>query len=119
MVEMLTVIWLYILPIWKTQNQHLHQKATQLNLPNYRQAATSLYEQQHQLPPEAQEALYSQPLKTILELPEPQLHRWVQKGHQYFNQQLKAVKKWATLLIKDIWSFLWSSAQSDNDLQPP
>jgi len=71
MIYMMKEIWLYILETWKLRNQHLHHNATQLNLPNYWQAAISLYEQQHQLPPDAQDALYHQPLKTILELPEP------------------------------------------------
>jgi len=93
MISMLKEIWLYILATWKLWNQHLHHNAAQLNLPNYQQAATSLYEQQHQLPPDAQEALYSQPLEVILDQPEPQLQQWVQKGHNYFHQQLRAIKK--------------------------
>jgi len=38
-------IWAYILELWVIHNQHLHQNADQLNLPNYHQAATALYEQ--------------------------------------------------------------------------
>jgi len=74
------------LVILKLQNQHLHQHASQLNLPNYHQAAASLYEQRVQLPQAAQEALYHQPLEIILDLPAPQLEQWVMiQGYKYFN----------------------------------
>jgi len=39
-------------------DQHLHQNHDQLNLPNYQQGVATLYEQRHQLPPAAQEALF-------------------------------------------------------------
>jgi len=42
---MLKEIWNYVLETWKLRNKHLHNNASQLNLPNYRQAAISLYEQ--------------------------------------------------------------------------
>ncbi len=73
MIYMLKVIWLYVLDTWKLWNQHLHHNTAQLSLPNYQQAAISLYKQCQQLPPDAQDALYSQPLETILDLPEPRL----------------------------------------------
>jgi len=101
--QVITAIWLYILAIWKLHNHHLHHMAESLNLPNYHQAAISLYERYHQIPPAAQEALFSQPIDTILELPGPQLQQWVKQGYQYFNQQIKAVKNeqpW-THLISD------------------
>ncbi len=77
---MVKEIWTYILDTWKLCNQHLHQHGTPINLPNYRQAAISLIKQCHQLPPDAQEALYHQPLEMILDLPEPRLQQWVQKA---------------------------------------
>jgi len=45
LIKMTTAIWMYILAIWKVRNHHLHNMATNLSLPNYRQAAQSLYEQ--------------------------------------------------------------------------
>jgi len=45
MIKITVTIWKYILEIWKVRNQHLHQAAEHLSLPNYRQAAQSLYEQ--------------------------------------------------------------------------
>jgi len=68
MVKLTLTIWTYILEMWKLCNSHLHENADQLNLPrNYQQAATTLYEPHHQLPPEAQEALYQQPVDVLLE----------------------------------------------------
>jgi len=58
MIQMTTAIWQYVLEVWKTCNQHLYNNAAALNLRDYCQAATSLYEQHNQLPPAAQEALY-------------------------------------------------------------
>jgi len=92
MTSMLQEIWQYTLELWKLKNQHLHQNAAWLDLPNYRQATITLYEQQHLLPPSTQDALYQQPLDTILDLPELQQQTWVQKGHKYFTQQLKSAK---------------------------
>jgi len=45
MIYMLKEIWNYVLETWKLRNKHLRNNASQLNLPNYRQAAISLYEQ--------------------------------------------------------------------------
>jgi len=70
-------------------------------------------------PPTAQEALFRQPIDNVLNLPGPRLQSWVQRGHAYFNQQLKAAKKRATLNTMDIQSFFHASAQRNNDLQPP
>jgi len=58
MTQLTKVIWTFVLDMWKTRNNHLHQNADQLNLPNYQQAAIHLYEQQHLLLPAAQAALY-------------------------------------------------------------
>jgi len=111
-------IWQFILDTWKLRNQHLHQTAMQLNLPNYRQAAISLYEQRGQLPQAAQDALYCHPLKTILDLPAPQLEQWVVQGHKYFNQQVHAAKHQAKLKTTDIQTF-FSLHNTSDDLQPP
>jgi len=39
------MIWTYVLDTWKLQNAHLHNTVVQLDLPNYKQAVTTLYEQ--------------------------------------------------------------------------
>jgi len=70
-------IWQYVLEVWALHNQHLYHNANQLNLPDYCQAATTLYKQHDQLPPATQEALFWLPLDMILELPAPQLEQWV------------------------------------------
>jgi len=119
LVMMQKQIWKYVLATWSKRNQHLHNQADNLNLPDYRQAATTLYEQQHRLPPAAQEALYRQPLEVILELPPPRLEQWVLRGHKYYNQQLKAAKYQATLQNKDIRSFYGIQPHQSDDLQPP
>jgi len=102
LITLLRMMWSYVLNVWKICNTNLHKSANQLNLPNYQQAATTLYELRHQLPPTAQTALYRQPLEQLLELPAPRLQRWVQTGYQYFNQQTKAAKKQAILHTQDI-----------------
>jgi len=122
MISMICLVWAYILDVWKTRNQHLHNSANLLNLPDYRQAASTLYELRHQLLPAAQNALYQQPLEQILELPAPRLQRWVQLGYKYFNQQIKSAKKQAALQTPDIRSFFRphsTQTQPDDDLQPP
>jgi len=58
MIQLVKTIWTYILNTWKIRNQHLHKVANQLDLPNYGQAAMTLYELCHKLPPDAQVALY-------------------------------------------------------------
>jgi len=119
MISMIRLMWIYILDAWKTRNQHLHSSANQLNLPNYRQAAITLYELRHQLSPTAQTALYQQPLEQLLEQPAPRLQRWVQAGYKYFNQQTKAAKKQAVLHTRDIRTFFRIQTQQNDDLQPP
>jgi len=86
---------------------------------HYQQAVRSLYKQRNQLPPEAQTALYCQPLETVLELPTPQLQNWTERGYTYFYQQLKAAKHQATLHTPDIRNYFWSTTQLPHDLQPP
>jgi len=84
------IIWTYFLDLWKVCNTHLvHHTALMLNLPNYKQAAETLYAQRHKLSLRAQEALYKQPLQQVLELPPPQLQPWVIRGYQYFTKQIK------------------------------
>ena len=122
MISVIRLVWTYVLDVWKTRNQQLHNSASQLNLPNYRQAAITLYELRQQLPPDAQLALYRQPLEQTLELPAPRLQQWVQTGYKYYNQQLKAAKKQAVLQTPDIRTFFRTQShptQPDDDLQPP
>jgi len=119
MMTLLKAIWFYFLDIWALRNLHLHTTAAQLDLPNYCQAVETLYEQKHKLSPAAQVALYRQPLNEILEQPAPKMQQWVTRGYQYFTQQLKAERKWATLRIPDIRTFFPTLAQPPNDLQPP
>ncbi len=118
LILILKLIWQFVLDTWKIRNQHLHQTAIQQDLPNYRQVAISLYEQQRQLPQAAQDALYRYPLETILDLPAAQLEQWVVRGHKYFNQQVRAAKHQAKLKTTDIRTFFFPQNKND-DLQPP
>ncbi len=79
---------LELLDSGKLQNQHLHQVASQLDLPNYQQAAITLYKLCHQLPMDAQVTLYHQVLELILDLPAPWLQNWVKTGYKYFFDKL-------------------------------
>jgi len=119
MTQIIRTIWDSMLGQWKLRNNHLHQNAARLDLPNYQQAIATLYEQRHQLPPAAQEALYRQPLEVILEQPAPRLQTWAIRGHQYFTRQLKAAKTQARLHTQDIRSFFQRINQTTADLQPP
>jgi len=119
MTALLKIIWQYVLDTWSLWNHHLHHNATQLNLPDFKQAARTLYKQCNQLTPHAQEALYQQPLEQILELPAPYLEHWVVYGHKYFNQQKKAAKQQARLQTADICTFFRAPTQQGDDLQPP
>jgi len=112
-------VWRYILGTWLTRNQHLHHQAATLNLPNYRQAATTLYEQCHNLSPTAQATLYRYSLEEVLALPAPRLEQWVLRGYKYYNQQLKAAKYQAILNTQDIRHFFGPLAQQSDDLHPP
>jgi len=119
MTQLLDLIWNYILELWQTCNTHLHHQADQLDLPNYRQAIITLYKRCHQLTPNAQDALYRQPLDVILEQPTPQLQTYAQWGLAYFNRQLQAAKTQACLNTLDIRTFFGHQPQPPNDLQPP
>jgi len=114
-----TTVWQYVLATWKVRNEHLHHNADQLDLPNYRQAVTTLYDQKHLLPPAAQQALYRYPLATLLELPTQRLQTWTTRGYDYFHQQVKAAKKQAILHTNDIRTYFQPHAQPTTDLQPP
>ena len=115
--QMLQVVWAYILVTWMTWNQHLHQDAGHLSLPNYQQAVATLYERGPQLPPDVRVALFCTPLQQMLEQPPAVLRQWLEHSHQYIKQQMKAAKKQATINTHDIHSFFWCTA-SANDLQP-
>jgi len=91
----------------------------QLDLPNYQQAARTLFEQKHLISPRAQEALFKLPLAQVLLLPPPKLQTWVVRGYKYFTQQLKAEKKQAALGTPDIRNFFQPLAQHPDDLHPP
>jgi len=119
LVLMVKKIWQYLLDTWALRNQHLHQNTGQLNLPDYRQAATTLYEQKDRLPQAAQDALFRQPLECILNLPAPQLQQWVIRGHKYYNQQMKAAKNQAKLSTHDIRTYFAMAPHQSDDLQPP
>jgi len=117
MTILVKIIWTYILDTWKLPNNHLHNHAAQLNLPNYRQAVTNLYKQSHLIPTKSKEALFWQPLETILEQLAPQLQGWAKQGLSYFNQQLKTAKTQATLWTPNIRQFFSQQTQQPNDLQ--
>jgi len=119
MTHLSKIIWKFILETWKTRNNHLHQNAGDLNLPNYRQAAINLYDQRHLIPPDAQEALYRLPLEKILEQPAPRLQQWTKRGLAYFNQQLQAAKIQAKINTPDIRTFFGPKTQLPHDHQPP
>jgi len=119
MATIIKAIWTYFLAVWKIRNTNLHHNASQLDLPNYRQAVETLYEQRHKLSPEAQAALYRQPLQEVLEQPTPKMQQWVVRGYRYFTQQQKAERKRAILHTPDIRTFFQTPAQHPNDLQPP
>jgi len=110
-------MWTYILAVWALRNQHLHQDAGHLSLPNYQQAVRTLYERKAQLPPAAQEALFRRPLQEKLELPPTTLSVWIVRAHTYMTQQSKAAQTRARINNHDIRSFF--PVQSANDLHPP
>ncbi len=119
MLKVIKILWAYFLDLWKLRNTHLHHTSATRDLPNYKQAAQTLYEQRHQLSPRAQAALYKHPLQQILDLPLPRLQQWVIRGYRYFTQQLKAEKQQASMDTPDIRNFFLPLAQHTNDLHPP
>jgi len=119
MIQVMKLIWKYFLDLWQLRNTHLHSTGAPLDLPNYKQAAETLYEKRHQISPRAQEALFKTPLQQILDLPPPRLQQWVIRGYRYFTQQLRAEKKQATMATHDIRNYFQPLAQQPDDLQPP
>jgi len=112
-------VWKYTLETWSLRNQHLHQDAGAMSLPNYRQAVITAYEIGQQLPPAAQEALFHRPLEQLIEQPPNVLRTWLERTNKYMKQQLKAAKTRAKLNTQDIRSFFEPRNQSANDLHPP
>jgi len=112
-------VWKAILSIWATRNQHLHQDAGCLSLPDYQQAIRTMYEQQDQIPPEAAAALFQRPLQQMLELPPALMRPWIEWANKYMLQQSKAAKKRAKLNTPDIRSYFPRTNHSANDLHPP
>jgi len=118
-IQMVKAVWKYILTVWATRNQHLHQDAGRLSQPNYQQAVRTLYALQPQLPPEVQEALFHRPLEQMLDQPPVFLRSWIERSQRYIQQQLKAAQKRAKLNTPDIRSFFRRSYPLANDLHPP
>jgi len=73
----------------------------------------------HQLPLEAQEAIFAQPLDQILAQSPDLLQKWIIPMNKYMKQQRCAVKKCAKLKTPDIHSFFQPHNPVTNDLQPP
>jgi len=118
LVYMTQAVWTYVLNTWRLRNQHLHQDAGLLSLPDYKQAVTMAYESGQQLPPEAQEALFHQPLDLLLEQPLSILCTWLKCTHKYMKQQFKAAKTHTKLNTLDICSFFQPCQPPANDLHP-
>jgi len=91
--------------MWHLCNQHLHQDAGLLSLPNYKQAVITAYEIGQQLPLEAQEALFHCLLDPMIEQPPNVLCTWLECTHKYMKQQFKAAKACTKLNTPDICSF--------------
>jgi len=118
-IQMLKAVWTYVLATWSTRNQHLHQDAGHMSLPDYRQAVINMYETHRQLPPELQEAVFQHPLAEMLEKTPAFLRSWIERSQRYITQQLKAAKKRAKLNTPDIRSFFRRQHSPANDLNPP
>jgi len=116
--QMIQIIWNYVLATWKLRNQHLHQDGGNLSLPDYRQAILTMYDQRHQLPPAAQDAIFHRPIDQILDQTPAKLRTWIIRTNAYMKQQLRAAKARAKLNTHDIRSF-FGPANESNDLQPP
>jgi len=89
MTQIIQMVWHYFLAMWALCNQHLHQDAGHLSIPDYQQAVHTLYNCGIQLPPAAHKALFQQWLKQILEQPPTVLWTWFEHGDWYMNWQLK------------------------------
>jgi len=112
-------IWQYILDIWKLRNQHLHNDKGHVNIPDYRRAVQTLFEQRHQVPPAAQEAIFHRPIAEILALPPAAIREWIIRSQKYFQQQLRAAKTRAKLNTSDIRTFFQVTPPQATGLQPP
>jgi len=119
MTQMLQAVWRYIMATWTNCNQHLHRDAGRMSIPDYQQAIRTLYERGTQLPPVAQAALFQKPLDQMLQQPPAVQRIWLERGHRYMTQQLKAEKTRSRLNTPDIRSFFGFQPQSANDLHPP
>jgi len=117
--QMIKTVWTYVLALWTTRNQHLHQDAGRLSIPDYRQAVITMYETHQQLPPEVQEAVFHRPLEELLDKPPAFLRSWIERSQRYIQQQLKAAKKRTQLRTHDIRSFFRRQDPPANDLNPP
>jgi len=115
---MLKAVWTYVLAIWTTRNQHLHQDNGRLSLPNYHQAVINMYETHLQLPPEVREAVFQHPLEEMLDKPPAFLRSWIECSQRYITQQLKAAKKRAKHNTPEICSFFRRQNPPVNDLNP-
>ncbi len=116
--QMIQIIWNYVLATWTLRNQHLHQDGGQLSLPDYRQAVLTMYEQRHQLPPAAQDAIFNRPIEQIMDQSPAKLRTWIIRTNAYMKQQLRAAKARAKINTHDIRSF-FGPVTATNDLQPP
>jgi len=119
MTQMLQAVWRYIMATWTNRNQHLHRDAGRMSIPDYQQAIRTLYERGTQLSPAAQAALFQKPLDQMLQQPPAVQRIWLERGHRYMTQQLKAEKTRSRLNTPDIRSFFGFQTQSANDLHPP
>jgi len=117
--QFLQTVWKYILATWNLCNQHLHQDAGQLSVPDYQQAICNLYALANQLPLAAWAALFQKPLKQMLEQPHAYLWSWIECSDCYMTQQIKAEKTCTCLNTPDICSFFGGNSQSADNLHPP
>jgi len=119
LVIIIKTIWNYLLNLWQLRNQHLHNDAGRLSLPDYQQAVQTMFDQRHQLPPTAQEAVFNRPIEQILALPPAAIREWIIRSQKYIQQQLRAAKTRAKIRTQDIRSFFHIAPSPANDLQPP
>jgi len=119
MTQFLQTVWKYFLATWTARNQHFHQDAGRLSLPDYQQAIRTLYERRSTLSPDVQEAVFRHPLDYMLQQPPHTQRTWLERSTKYMTQQLKAEKLRARLNTPDIRSFFGLNPQSANDLHPP
>jgi len=78
-----------------------------------------MFDQCHQLPPAAQDAIFNRPIEQILSLPPAAICEWILRSQQYIQQQIRAAKTRAKIRTQDIRSFFQIAPSPDNDLQPP